>query len=134
MIYNPNKKEDQKKAVAYLDRLLKGSDKFIIEKKSKKRTLDQNALYWLWLACIEDETGNDKNYLHETYKDMFCPVLHREVMGELRELRSTKFLSTMGMKRYLDKVNLHADTELNIRLPEPNEKGFDEFYEKYKYL
>lgn len=29
------------------------------ERKIRKRSLSQNRLYWLWLACIADETGFD---------------------------------------------------------------------------
>lgn len=31
-----------------------------IKRKKKKRSVDQNALMWMWFTCIEDETGSDK--------------------------------------------------------------------------
>jgi hypothetical protein len=133
MIYNPKIERDRERAVIYFDSLMRGSDKFIIEKKQKKRTLDQNSLYWLWLACIEDETGNEKNYLHEVFKDKYCPALTKNIFGEETELKSTKFLSTKGMSKYMGYIEVFAQVELNIKLPYPEEKGFDEFYEKYKY-
>jgi hypothetical protein len=134
MIYDPQIQNDRERAVVYLDTLLKGKDKFVIEKKSKKRTLDQNSLYWLWLSCIEDETGNHKNYLHEHFKDEYCPVLIKKILGKDTELKSTKFLSTKGMSKYMKYVEVFAQTELNIKLPYPEDRGYQEFYDKYKYL
>jgi transposase len=44
-----------------------------ITQKRENRTLDQNALYWLWLTCIEQETGNSKEDIHYYCKDNFLP-------------------------------------------------------------
>jgi len=39
--------------------------------KREKRTVPQNRLYWLYLTCIEQETGSDKEDLHSHFKRKF---------------------------------------------------------------
>ena len=57
--------------------LLRNGDYILnIKKQVNKRTLDQNALMWLWFACIENETGTDKQDIHDYYCKLF---LKREV-------------------------------------------------------
>ena len=101
----------------------------------KIRTNDQNALYWLWLTCLEHETGNDKNDLHDYFREEFLQVNYIFVFGkEKKVLESTKTQSTIKMKNYLDKIQVFASTELGITLPDPEDRNFEEFlnhYEKY---
>ena len=57
--------------------LLRNGDYILnIKKQVNKRTLDQNALMWLWFACIENETGTDKQDIHDYYCKLF---LKREI-------------------------------------------------------
>ena len=63
-----------------------------IKKKVKKRTVDQNALMWMWLTCIEDETGTlNKMYMNITVKSSF---------GEMYSLMVKRKLSS-GLHRNL---------------------------------
>ena len=40
--------------------LRNGKYRVKIERYTEPRTLNQNALMWLWFTCIEQETGTDK--------------------------------------------------------------------------
>ena len=42
-----------------------------IERFTEPRTLSQNALMWLWFTCIEQETGTDKQDVHDYYCNLF---------------------------------------------------------------
>ncbi|MDR1222355.1 MAG: hypothetical protein LBL07_05695, partial [Tannerella sp.] len=54
-----------------LSTIANGEYLLLIKKEVKKRTLDQNALMWLWFTCIERETGTDKNDVHDYYCMLF---------------------------------------------------------------
>lgn len=102
----------------------------ILEKR-KVRSISQNNLYWLWLSCIEFETGNDRNDLHDLFKDKFLNPEMVNVLGEERQRRSTSNLNTLQFKTYLDKIQMLASVELAINLPDPESQYWDEFYSFY---
>jgi hypothetical protein len=109
----------------------------IIRRKKSFRSLPQNKLYWLWIGCICDETGAEtrveKDDVHEFLKSRFLP--EKEI--NLKKFNawiygSTKNLNTAEFKIYLDKIQLWAAEFLTLTLPNPHDKYFAEFYEKYK--
>ena len=62
------------KSFDYLCSTLKnGTYTVSIKRKVEPRTLSQNALMWLWFACIERETGTDKLDVHDYYCRKFLP-------------------------------------------------------------
>jgi len=106
-----------------------------IKKKHWQRSVSQNALYWLWLTCIEKETGNDKNNLHEFFKAKFLGFEEIDVFDHgVFTVKSTTNLNTSQFKEYLDKIQIFISTELGIELPDPQDKYWSEFYETYKYF
>lgn len=103
-----------------------------LKKETNKRTIDQNSLYWLWLTCIEQETGQDKNDLHLLFKQMFLP--RKEVIIGLQIYQietSTKDLNTFEFKQYLDKIQIFTASELGITLPDPEDLKFEAFKQYY---
>ena len=103
-----------------------------LKKETNKRTIDQNSLYWLWLTCISQETGQDKNDLHLLFKQMFLP--RKEVIIGLQVYRietSTKDLNTFEFKQYLDKIQIFTASELGITLPDPEDLKFEAFKQYY---
>lgn len=103
----------------------------IIQKKIR-RSLPQNSLLWLWLTCIEQETGNNRDELHEVFKRKF--IIPDRVMGPFGveyDSYSTAGLSTIQFKDYLDKIQVFASTELSITLPDPEDKNWEYFYSYY---
>lgn len=106
-----------------------------ITKKRWKRSISQNNLYWLWLTCIEHETGNDRNNLHEFFKAKFLGFEEIQVLQyTVTRVISTTSKDTKRFKEYLDKIQLFASIEIGIELPDPNDKYWSDFYETYKYM
>lgn len=110
--------------------------KIEIKELKKRRSLPQNKLYWLYLTCIEQETGQDKNDLHDYFKKKWIKPEVKEVFGEqIVKDRTTTKLDTSLFKQYVDKIIVFANTELNITLPDPNDRNFEHFLIHYsKFL
>lgn len=125
-------KGDVKAAIDKLDLTVGKTYRIKITTKRTIRTVSQNALYWLWLTCIEQETGNEKDYLHEFFKQKY---LGREIVmvfnTEVYPLKSTTGLNTKQFTNYLERIKVFASVELGITLPLPFEKHFKDFYNKY---
>lgn len=94
-----------------------------IGRKTKKRTLSQNALYHKWVGIIADETGNDNEDVHEAFKRKFVPPREVEIFGEILMRQSTTDFDTKGMTEYMEKVYAFSVSELGILLPIPEEMG-----------
>ncbi len=105
---------DKHKLHAYLDTL---TGVIRVEKVSRKRSIDSNNLYWLWLTILADDTGNDKNDLHEYCTSMFAP--QRPLMDRYVPIRTSK-MDTAQMSVYMRRVKFWALNELNSVLPEPD--------------
>ena len=86
----------------------------------KKRTLDQNSLYWEWLTMIGDHIGDCKDEVHHHMGCKFLPMRSTTIRGltTSKPISTTK-LSTVEMSEYMDKIHAFATTELGIRLPVP---------------
>ena len=130
MIFDKNNKIG---AIEYIDSLFAKDKRVTIVITKEKRTLDQNRLYWSWLSCIAKETGNEKEDLHEyfIYKYLnpeLCQVFEKMIYKRL----STTQLDTKQFAKYLSKIQVFANTELAIELPNPEDRKFEEFYEYYK--
>ena len=129
MILRINYPSDKQKVIDYINKL--PDKKYIVkvELKREQRSPDQNRLYWLWVACISDETGNSKEMIHHELRMKYLP----KYSGKLGvEPVSTTTLDTAQFKKYLDEVNLWANEYLGLILPNPDDKHFLEFYEQYK--
>lgn len=115
-----------------------------IREYKRDRSLEQNALYWKWLTVIGNELGEDKNELHEMFKDKFLVSIferdnpeYAEMIKSLRNvyrhgmkaealalrkqvvaLTSTTSCNVAQMTEYMDSILRHA-AGLNIVLPVP---------------
>ena len=105
---------------------------FDLSKRRKVRTISQNRLERLWLACIADETGNDPNELHDYFKGKWIEPKEVILFGEKKLIYSTRDLNTIQFKNFLDKIQVFASAELGIILPIPEDKSWDQFYESYR--
>ena len=120
-------------AVEFVFSLFAQDKRVTIVITKEKRTLDQNNLYWLWLSCIAKETGNDKDDLHEYFIYKYLnPELVQVFEKMIYKRLSTSTLDTKQFTGYLNKIQVFANTELAIELPNPEDLKFAEFYEHYK--
>lgn len=103
----------------FKDKIVKLNGKYaILELKNfyKKRSDNQNQYYWgVVLDMISEDTGNDPEDLHATFKSMF--LVDRS--GKIPVVGSTAKLTTVQFNEYIDKVVLFASQELNLEIPEP---------------
>jgi len=104
---------------------------FTCEEQKRNRTVPQNKLYRLWLTCISQETGNEVEDLHDFYKERYTEPIIREVMGKRQVKYTTTNLNVIQFTNYLEKIQIHANTELHITLPNPEDRYWAEFYDFY---
>jgi len=97
----------------------------------KKRSISQNNVYWMWLSCIEEETGTDKNDLHIAFRQRFLGFVMVSVLGDnVMTPKSTTILTTGEFTNYLEKIRLLM-LDYDITLPAPNDPGWDEMTVRY---
>ncbi len=96
-----------------------------IKKKTKARSLSQNALYWRWMneiaSLVSDHTGYEKDEVHELFKKQFLEPKEVEIGGMGIYIYSTKNLTTKQMADYMDRIDRFCISELGIGLPIPEE-------------
>lgn len=122
------------KALPYIFSTLKnGTYTITIKKASEKRTIDQNKLMWMWLACIERETCTPKEDIYMYYCKKFLQKTIQ--VGERLEriYNTSSHLNTEQMSEFLTKIKVDAKTELGIDLPEPKDQFFEDFYQQFNY-
>lgn len=103
-----------------------------ITRAREPRSLDQNDLMWLWFTCIEQETGTTRQDVHDYYCVRF---LRRSIVWNGMDrtvVEGTSKLSKERMTWFLNQVQADALTEFGIKLPLPEDKYFEEFYQTYK--
>ena len=113
--------------------LSNGTYNITIKRASEKRSIAQNDLMWMWLACIERETGTPKDDVYMYYCKKFLMKTIR--VGEKLEriYNTSSKLNTEQMKTFLDKIQHDALTELGITLPNPQDRFFEQFYQQFNY-
>ena len=124
-LYIPLLPTDKRKIIEYVERLPDGKQYTVeIKLKRKQRSVDQNRLYWMWLKCIMDETGEHKDRLHELFKQRLLGVDEQWALGRYKILipRSTTALDTAEMTLTIDRFRDWAATEAGIYLPAPDEE------------
>ncbi len=127
---------------------LKGKVEVLIKELKLDRSLEQNALYWKWLSVIAAETGHSKEEMAEIYKGKFLiaifarddpeyaemahaikqvkqqsPKDYQAIRTQVIKMTSTTKCNVTQMREYLNLIDRHAGTELNIRLPLPEHQG-----------
>ena len=117
---------------AILSSLRNGRYIVTIAKERQRRILDQNALMWLWFDCIAAETGTPRQDVHDYY---CAKYLRRQIQwnGTGRTVvEGTRHLDKDRFTQFLNEVQADAATEFGIRLPLPEDRYFEEFYQTYK--
>jgi hypothetical protein len=121
---------DQEPAAVF-DFLANGSYVITIKRVSEKRSIAQNDLMWMWFTCIERSTGTSKDEIYMYYCKKF--LMRTIQVGQKMEriYMTTSKLTTVQMTDFLNKVQADAMTELGIRLPLPEDRFFECFYQNY---
>jgi len=123
---------DRKGLIEYINKLILAKPFYWeIKRKVVRRSISQNSLYWMWLTCIQEETGNDRNDLHEYFKNTYINPTRAEIFNEIVRIQSTKNLTTTQFKEYLDVIQVKMSQE-GIILPNPDDLIWDSFYDHYK--
>lgn len=118
---------------AIFEFLSNGEYVMTIKRMSKKRSIQQNDLMWMWFECIARETGTGKDDIYMYYcKKFLCKVI---TIGEKQEeiYNTSSKLNTEQMTDFLNKIQADAAQELGIRLPQPEDRFFEAFYQQYNY-
>ena len=120
--------------LAYVfDTLANGTYTITIKRANEKRSIAQNDLMWMWLSCIERETGTPKDDIYMYYCKKF--LMKTIQVGEKMEriYNTSSKLNTVQMTDFLNKIQADAAQELGIRLPLPEDRFFECFYAQYNY-
>lgn len=111
--------------------LRNGKYQVLIKRADERRSVDQNALMWMWFTCIAADTQTPVQDVHDYYcKELLSrPVIFNgrtEVVS-----RGTSGLSKAEFTEFLNKVQADAAAELGITLPTPEDRAFEMFYQEY---
>jgi molecular chaperone GrpE (heat shock protein) len=88
---------------------------------------------WMWLECIERETGTAKDDVYMYYCKKFL-MKTIQVGDKLERIYNTSSkLNKEQMTAFLNRIKDDALTELGIRLPEPQDRYFEQFYTQFNY-
>lgn len=135
MIYNPNNQNEADQARIKLEQFISKKQIFDLIGKREKRSLSANNLYFLWLGYLEDKTGNDKEDLHDFYKNEYIGITTKQILGKMIIIQpTTTDKDSKQFSYYMNKVKGHAFHFFNENLPDPKDQGFEQFYDKYKHI
>jgi hypothetical protein len=111
--------------------LANGTYHIVIKRASEKRSIPQNDLMWMWLACIERETGTPKDDIYMYYCKKFL-MKTITVGGRMERIYTTSSkLTVVEMTNFLNQIQADAASELGITLPLPEDRFFECFYQQY---
>ena len=115
-----------------LSTLRNGVYTMTIKRKSERRSVDQNALMWMWFTCIQDATGTPKEDVKLYYQSKFLRKWV-SLAGEAPTMvvLETSKLSTEQFTEFLNNIQADAASELGITLPTPEDRAFEMFYQEY---
>ena len=90
---------------------------------------------WLWFSCIQHETGQNINDIHDYYCTKFLKrVVHINGRGSVA-VSGTSKLNTAAFTNFLNNVQADAASEFGITLPLPEDLMWEAFKNEYeRYL
>ena len=113
--------------------LANGKYTITIKRANEKRSIPQNDLMWMWLTCIERETGTPKDDVYMYYCKKFL-MKTIQVGNKMERIYNTSSkLNMEQMTEFLNKIQVDAATELCITLPKPEDRFFENFYSQFNY-
>lgn len=92
-----------------------------VERVQSKRSLNQNAYYWVCLGIIAEHTGHSPEELHRIFKGLYLPRKETVLNGKKYMLTgSTTDLNKGEFVEYMMRVTAEAG-DMGIALPSPDE-------------
>lgn len=100
--------------------------KVTVEDHKKKRSLNQNSLYFMWVNEVAEKvseySGHAVDEIHEFFKHKFLTPRIIEINGQTIQLYTTTKLTTAEMSEYLNHIHAFVTGELGIYLTLPEER------------
>ncbi len=94
-----------------------------VKRWRKRRTLNQNALYWKWIeeivGHVSDATGYERDEVHEYLKQRFLEPKTIVIDSWAIKRYTTTNCDTKGMAYYMDRIHRWASQDLGLVLPLP---------------
>ena len=106
-----------------------------LEKKQVQRSLNQNALLWIWMQVLSKEwaEATGQHYTKEQWKEYFMRTLRPVTMLDGTTVgASTSAMTQDEMTELLTEIQAYAATELGIRLRGAEDKMFDQWKGQYE--
>lgn len=135
MVFNTRNAFDRERAITYFNKIIKSGEFIEVSMKRKQRTLNQNALFHLWIQVIADHAGYTS--LEDCKRDVKRALLGmREDMNKItRETQmvdyQTSSMTTSELSSLMDKMKVWAQTDLGCYLPYFGDPGYEEMYQQY---
>ena len=114
-----------------LSTLRNGQYVVTVKRLAEKRSIAQNDLMWMWLTCVERETGTPKEdaylYFCEKFLSKFVTLGEKTTRTHL----TSSNLNTEQMSEFLEKIQADVSAELGIQLPCPEDLYWEAFFTTY---
>ena len=104
----------------------------LIFKSGKARSINQNSLYWKWLAIMAKKYKQDEpEDMHDLMRHKFLGYEDKRVGKTVisNQLKSTTKLDKGEMFHYMEKINMWA-ADNSLLLPIPEESEYKEILER----
>ncbi len=93
----------------------------VVKKKWNKRSLSQNAYFWLCMQVLAEYTGHTPEELHVIVKGLYCPKKEVKVGKKSYSIpRGTSELTKGEFVELMLNVNVMA-SDLGVVLPDPTD-------------
>lgn len=135
MIFKTSNTFEKKQAEVYFNKLVSSGKTIELSEKKKGRTLNQNALFHVWVQVIADHTGYTS--LENCKRDIKRALLGTKeeasrFTGEVQQVDyKTSEMSKEELSSFMDKMKIWAQTELGCYLPYYGDPGYEEMTNKY---
>lgn len=98
----------------------------IVRKRGAGRSLQQNALLWMWITMIADDKGYDKHEREQVHYELLAIRFGTVTLkhGLVMPAKTTHDMTTAEMAEYLDWLQRYAATDLDMQLPSPGEADY----------
>ena len=97
-----------------------------VGEQKKRRSLNLNSYYWaVVVKLLSDETGYDKDEMHEVLKSMFLRTRYQIKGVWVDSTKSTTKLTHKEMSEFIEEVKRFASTTLGVYIPDKNEVDYE---------